>query len=89
MGVLEFLVPLYQINTAWVVFSSDLKMDPLNLYPTMEKLDVSTHGQPYLLGNIKKLLIMFSFSMLPGDLYNQVSVCKVVIKLCAIKVLGF
>ena len=33
MGVLEFLVPFYPINTAWVVFSSDLKMDPLNLYP--------------------------------------------------------
>ena len=33
MGVLEFLVPFYQINTARVVFSSDLKMDPLNLYP--------------------------------------------------------
>ena len=34
MGVLEFLVPFYPINTAWVVFSSDLKMDPLNSYPT-------------------------------------------------------
>ena len=34
MGVLEFLFPFYPINTAWVVFSSDLKMDPLNLYPT-------------------------------------------------------
>ena len=33
MGVLEFLVPFYLINTALVVFSSDLKMDPLNLYP--------------------------------------------------------
>ena len=29
------LVHFYLINTAWVVFSSDLKMDPLNLYPTM------------------------------------------------------
>ena len=36
MGVLEFLVPFYPINTAWVVFSSDLKMDPLNLYTTSE-----------------------------------------------------
>ena len=34
MGVLEFLVPFYPINTAWVVFSSYLKMDPLNLYPS-------------------------------------------------------
>ena len=34
MGVLEFLVPFYPINTARVVFCSDLKMDPLNLYPT-------------------------------------------------------
>ena len=34
MGILEFLVPFYPINTAWVVFSSDLKMDPLNLYTT-------------------------------------------------------
>ena len=34
MGVLEFLVSFYPINNAWVVFSSDLKMDPLNLYPT-------------------------------------------------------
>ena len=33
MGVLEFLVPFYPINTARVVFSSDSKMDPLNLYP--------------------------------------------------------
>ena len=33
MDVLEFLVPFYPINTAWVFFSSDLKMDPLNLYP--------------------------------------------------------
>ena len=32
MGVLEFLVPFYPINTAWVVFSSDLKMDLLNVY---------------------------------------------------------
>ena len=31
MGVLEFLVTFYPINTAWVVFSSDLKMDPLNI----------------------------------------------------------
>ena len=37
MGVLEFLVPFYPINTARVVFSSDLKMDPLNLYPTYGK----------------------------------------------------
>ena len=35
MGVLEFLVPFYPINTARVVFSSDLKMDPLNLYPSV------------------------------------------------------
>ena len=35
MGVLEFLVPFYPINTALVVFSSDLKMDPLNLYHTI------------------------------------------------------
>ena len=35
MGVLEFLVPFYPINTARVVFSSDSKMDPLNLYPTI------------------------------------------------------
>ena len=35
MGVLEFLVPFYPINTAWVFFSSDLMMDPLNLYPTI------------------------------------------------------
>ena len=34
MGVLEFLVPFYPINTARVVFSLDLKIDPLNLYPT-------------------------------------------------------
>ena len=32
MGVLEFLVPFYPINSAWVFYSSDLKMDPLNLY---------------------------------------------------------
>ena len=37
MGVLEFLVPFYPINTAWMVFSSDLKMDPLNLYPTVSE----------------------------------------------------
>ena len=36
MGILEFLVHLYPINTAWVVFSSDLKMDPVNLYPKLE-----------------------------------------------------
>ena len=42
MGVLEFLVPFYPINTARVVFSSDLKMDPLNLYPT-RKLKSSYH----------------------------------------------
>ena len=35
MGVFEFLVPFYPINTAWVFSSSDLKMDPLNLYPTI------------------------------------------------------
>ena len=35
MGVLEFLVPFYPINTAWVVFSSYLKMDPLNIYPIL------------------------------------------------------
>ena len=28
-----FVVPFYPINTARVVFSSDLKIDPLNLYP--------------------------------------------------------
>ena len=33
MGVLEFLVPFYPINTTWMVFSLDLKMDPVNLYP--------------------------------------------------------
>ena len=38
MGVLEFLVTFYPINTALVVFSSDLKMDPLNLYPTYRYL---------------------------------------------------
>ena len=37
MGVLEFLVPFYPINTALVFFSSDLKMNPLNLYPTTGK----------------------------------------------------
>ena len=34
MGILELLVPFYPINTFRVVFSSDLKMDPLNLYPS-------------------------------------------------------
>ena len=34
MSVLEFIVLFYSINTAWVVFSSDLTMDPLNLYLT-------------------------------------------------------
>ena len=38
MGVLEFLVPFYPINTALVIFSSDLKMDPLNLYPTLRPI---------------------------------------------------
>ena len=33
MGVLEFLVPFYPMNTARVVFSLDLKLDPLNWYP--------------------------------------------------------
>ena len=32
MGIFGFLVPFYKIN-ARVVFSSDSKMDPLNLYP--------------------------------------------------------
>ena len=36
MGYLEFLVHLYPINTARVVFSSDSNMDPLNVYPTMD-----------------------------------------------------
>ena len=35
MGVLEFLVPFYPISTAKVVFSSDLEIDPLNLYPIL------------------------------------------------------
>ena len=36
MGVLEFLVPFYPINTARVFFSSsDLKMNLLNLYPNI------------------------------------------------------
>ena len=34
----EVLVPFYPINTAWVVFPSDLKMDPLNLYPTSTRV---------------------------------------------------
>ena len=33
MGDLEFFGPFYPINTARVVFSSDSKMDLLNLYP--------------------------------------------------------
>ena len=33
MGVLEFLVPFNPRNTARLFFSSDLKIDPLNLYP--------------------------------------------------------
>ena len=47
MGVLEFLVPFYPINTARVVFSSDLKMDPLNLYPNRGGLvnDVRPFGR--------------------------------------------
>ena len=42
MSVLKFLVPFHPINTARVVFSSDLKSDPLNLYPTiaMEDIDI-------------------------------------------------
>ena len=33
MGVSKFLVPFYPINIAWVVFSSDLNMDPQNVFP--------------------------------------------------------
>ena len=43
MGVLELLAPFYPINTAWMVFSSDLKMDPLNLYPTVRDFLHSDH----------------------------------------------
>ena len=35
MHVLEVLVPLYPINTARVVFSSDSKINTLNLYPRL------------------------------------------------------
>ena len=46
MGVLEFLVPFYPINTARMVFSSDSKMDPLNLYT------INTVEQYGVLGNL-------------------------------------
>ena len=35
MGVSDILVPFYPIKTAMVIFSSDLKTDPLNLYPRL------------------------------------------------------
>ena len=35
MGYLEFLIHIYPINTARVDFSSDLNMDPLNVYPNI------------------------------------------------------
>ena len=47
MGILELLVPFYPISTAWVVFSSDLKMDPLNLYPTFRLHSVRNAVQPF------------------------------------------
>ena len=48
MGVLEFLVPFYPINTARVVSSSDLKMDPLNLYPNYNQHFGLRQGEWYI-----------------------------------------
>ena len=37
MSILELLVPFHPINPTRVVFSSDLEMDPLNLYPIYKR----------------------------------------------------
>ena len=50
MGVLDFFVPFYPINTVWVFFLflfflySDFKIDPLNLNPTYKVKIRSSFG---------------------------------------------
>ena len=66
MGYLEFLVHFYPINTARVVFSSDLNMDPLNLYPNNNNESVKHNFFYHLASRQSRTMPLMTFTPCNG-----------------------